>query len=248
MLEPVALTEQDMREQEFLHHQGYLKLPNIFDERTTDLARQALLSFFDLPDDPSSALLETTPLRIYKQYQALQTIPAIKPLATSSNLLGSLEKLLGPNIALTLNRHNHASVHLPDALPDKTHRDHGEHTRGLLTAVIYLEPTTIDNGCTWIIPGSQHWASSNQAVNGGYWLDDMPYSYLAEQAVPLPMGAGDVLVFDAMAFHNAGQNTSSRTRTTVTLGYHSIDQLSGGVDPEKLMLVRGTDVYRGNDD
>jgi hypothetical protein len=46
--------------------------------------------------------------------------------------------------------------------------------------------------------------------------------------------------------HSAGKNHTDGTRLSRTVGYHSVDELSG-VDSSKRALVRGERIYMGND-
>jgi ectoine hydroxylase-related dioxygenase (phytanoyl-CoA dioxygenase family) len=70
------------------------------------------------------------------------------------------------------------------------------------------------------------------------------YEGLLDQALPVPMGSGDVLLFDGTIFHTVGVNHGTGNRTVITMAYQSMDEL-GGV--EKRILVRGERLYRGND-
>ena len=46
--------------------------------------------------------------------------------------------------------------------------------------------------------------------------------------------------------HSAGKNNTDGSRMSMTVGYHSVDELSG-VDGPKRVLVRGERIYMGND-
>jgi ectoine hydroxylase-related dioxygenase (phytanoyl-CoA dioxygenase family) len=72
------------------------------------------------------------------------------------------------------------------------------------------------------------------------------YADLLNQSIPVPMPKGGVLIFDSLIFHARGKNTTEGTRMTATMGYHSVDELSGK-DDSKLMLVHGERLYKGND-
>ena len=247
MADQSNLSAKTMREQEFLRHQGYFRAREVFDQQAVEQAKAAIFNYFGV--DQSSALTSSEHKKpgALKQYQAAQTIPEVMSLITSERLLDVLEGFLGPNIAMPLNRHNHVTVNPPGVNTEGMHRDHGEPTRGLISAVIYLEDADAENGCTHVIPGSHMWATKGHAENGGYWLDDSDFTFMNEQAVPVPMEAGDVLFFDAHIFHGVGQNNSNRTRTSIAIGYHSVDQLADSFDHEKLLVVRGSERYRGND-
>jgi phytanoyl-CoA hydroxylase len=105
----------------------------------------------------------------------------------------------------------------------------------------YLEATTLENGCTWLVPGSHHFPGVNGKIGETDWAQS-----IAEQAVPLPMPAGGMVLIDSMVMHRAGQNTTDDTRMSMTIGYHSVDEISDVPNPKRI-LVRGEDAYSGND-
>jgi hypothetical protein len=49
-----------------------------------------------------------------------------------------------------------------------------------------------------------------------------------------------------MIMHGAGQNRTDGTRISLTVGYHSADELSDVENPKRV-LVRGERRYLGND-
>lgn len=238
------LDQETFLRQDFFRSQGFLRIPDLL---TEDEAEEARLRVAEHLAKIARGVGELATEKSTKSYQAVQNIPGVMEVATNARLLDNLEGLLGPNISLVLNRHNHATTNPAGSEIAGLHRDHGEWSRGLLSAIVYLEDADIENGCTHVIPGSHKWPSLGRAVNGGYWLSDTAFDGLREQAVPVPMKAGGVLVFDAHMYHGVGENTSDRTRTSIALGYHSVDQLALGCDSRRELVVRGEDLYRGND-
>lgn len=233
-----------IRSQEFFRAQGYLRVPHVFDETTCLEVKEAVFDFLGISDVHPVRLAEYET----KRYRAVQDVPHVRDVATHNALIDVVSGIIGPNIALTLNRHNHVSVNPPYSEQAPLHRDHGEWSRGLLTAIVYLEDSTNENGTTHIIPGSHTWYSIGHAQNGGYWLSDSEaHRHLGTQALPVPMNAGDVLLFDGHLYHGAGPNISQKTRTSIALGYHAVDQLRIGHETEQMLVVAGDDVYRGND-
>jgi ectoine hydroxylase-related dioxygenase (phytanoyl-CoA dioxygenase family) len=183
-----------------------------------------------------------------KRYKAVEALPEVVGIIAKQKCMGIINLLCGPNVALTLNRHNHVSLNEPGHSNVGFHRDHGEWTRGLLSAVLYLEDADERNGATRIIPGSHNWYSPGYATSDGYWLDDdvyADYQSRATDAVTVPAKSGDVLFFDGMVFHEPGKNTSATSRMSLTLGFHAIDQLMVPVH-EQILLVAGKNIYRGN--
>lgn len=130
------------------------------------------------------------------------------------------------------------------------HRDILQPSRGLITAAVYLQDSTVDNGATRIVPGSHNlpYVGVPQADGGGTWMaEHREYEGLEEQAVPVPMREGDVLLFNGTLFHGVGYNLSGETRMSITLGYRSVDELDAEPDTMREVLVSGEYTYRGND-
>ena len=160
---------------------------------------------------------------------------------TCDEILNPLESLLGSDIEFVLNRHNH--VYLRDAGSSHSlalHRDVRHWSRTIATVLVYLEDTNLENGCTRVVPGSHHLPAFADLKNDGV------QEIAASQAIPLPMPAGGLLAIDSMIIHSAGINHTDSTRMSMTLGYHSADELTWGDDPRRV-LVRGVRPYRGND-
>nr|WP_202447221.1 phytanoyl-CoA dioxygenase family protein [Streptomyces sp. SID5468] len=232
-----------MTEQQARHYRdlGYLRLPD------PGLPR-------DLLDDVAEmvrARAARLPAGQTKVYRLYQHDPALMHrLVAHPALTGPLTTLLGPNLVYVLNRHNQGSLNAPGAQKDRLHRDILQPTRGLLTAVVYLEEATVQTGCTWIVPGSHRapYVGVPQPDGGGTWMDEHPeLADLTDQAVPVPVPAGGIFIFDGTAFHTAGPNTGSTTRTSVVLGYRAADELDAHPDLDRQIVVAGTHLYRGND-
>ena len=160
-------------------------------------------------------------------------------------ILGPLESLLGPNIEFMLNRHNHIYLRDRKSLASiELHRDCRVWSRNLLSVLVYLEDTHLENGCTYVVPGSHHLPTLS---NFAYIRERKELFEIAWfQAIPLPMPAGGLLAMDGLLLHAAGKNRTDGTRMSMTLGYHSADEFSLP-DDRKHVLVRGERRYGGND-
>jgi len=64
---------------------------------------------------------------------------------------------------------------------------------------IPLQDQTIDNGCTYLVPGSH--LSNKYAPQNAF-----------EQAIPIKSKAGDMIVWDSRTWHAAGNNQTKQTR------------------------------------
>jgi ectoine hydroxylase-related dioxygenase (phytanoyl-CoA dioxygenase family) len=181
--------------------------------------------------------------RVLRLSKVLAREDVFSDAARSAKLLAVLQDLLGPGVDVVLNRHNHVTLRPPGAAQLEWHRDVANWSRPIVSAVFYLENSTIENGCTWILPGSQHMLAYHAELSGHGRMDSL--SRLGDQAVPVPASAGDVLLMNGLALHGAGANQTNATRMSMTLGYHAADELGSREEPDKL-LVAGERVLRHN--
>ncbi len=238
----MKLTGEQVR---FFRHTGYLKLPEVVPRGEVGAMRAVI---------QRHANERIPPLRVDPQDRvthldgAFDRDAVFRRVFCSDAILDPLESLLGPNIELVLNRHNHATINAPGATPFRLHRDILQWTRAIVSVIVYLEETSVANGCTHLIPGSQYLPFVGTPNNGGTWMDEHGvYASLMGQAIPVPMDVGGVLFFDSLLFHTVGANLSDVTRMSVCMGFHSVDELAGNRDDPKRRLVRGERVYKGND-
>lgn len=162
--------------------------------------------------------------------------------ARHSFVLDALEGLLGPNVELLTNKHNHLMVRPPGSEPVYWHAGEETWDARLVTALIYLQDSTLANGCIRLVPGSHHrpFPQPRRPARDWHNSDWLPRS------LPVPMPAGGVPLFDDACFHGADANDSDSSRRSMTLGYRAHD--AHGVDkqdPVKI-LVRGERVYTGH--
>lgn len=227
--------------------QGYFRLLNVYDEsEMTELkdfvyAEAEQETEYDHTDNPNH--------KLYGLYERNPTM--LSKIIGKRALVGALESLLGPNIVFVKNRHNHATINSKTGVPaEGLHRDILQPTRGLVTAAVYLEDSTIDNGATRIIPGSHDlpYVGVPQENGGGTWLaEHEEYAGMDDQAISVPMPRGSVLLFNGLAFHGVGENLTGQPRTSVTLGFRSADELDANPDHDRQLIIHGQHAYRGND-
>lgn len=231
----MELTPQEIQ---LFRHNGFIKFPTQLSKDHVEALKAAALKDIKKAVEPVARQGD----RIIRISAVWQRGGIFQETITCDEILNPLESLLGPNIEFVLNRHNH--VYLRDAGSTHSlelHRDVRHWSRTIATVLIYLEETNLENGCTRVVPGSHHLPAFAH-------LEDETIQQIAtSQAIPLPMPAGGLLAIDSMIIHSAGINRTDRTRMSMTLGYHSADELASGDNPKKV-LVRGTRPYRGNDE
>jgi ectoine hydroxylase-related dioxygenase (phytanoyl-CoA dioxygenase family) len=237
-----GLTPEQVR---LFRHNGFLKLDGQLPAELVARLRQGIGAEVEAETEP---VVRDESGRVVRLSQVFDRRPEFREAATHGSVLDPLEDLLGPNIEIVRNRHNHATLNVASKRSDTFHRDNVQWTQGLLTVIHYLEETNLDNGCTQVIPGT-HFLPAAGVLHR---LDEQPWfaeSGIMGQAVPVPMPAGGLLAIDSLILHRIGPNHTAGTRTSMTIGYRSVDELAGEPDPKtgKTELVRGERIYQGND-
>ena len=233
------LTREEIRH---FRHCGYLMRPGALPPALVAELKETILADMAAGAEP---VVRDENGRVVRLSQVLDRAPVFHQAAPHPPLLNILESLLGPCIEVVKNRHNHATLNLATEQGDTYHRDAVQWSRSLISVILYLEATDLDNGCTKIVPSSHllPYLDTLHRVEEEQWVAG---SGLLSQSVPVPMPAGSALLIDGLIFHRIGPNQTSNTRMSMTFGYHSADELCA-IDDSKRLLVRGERVYRGND-
>ena len=231
----MSLTSEQVH---LFRHNGFHKLKNRLPEELVEKLKEAI--WRNIREEVVPVVRDAEG-RIIRLSGVVDRDPVFLKTASSPLVLDPLESLLGPNIELIRNRHNHATLRrASEHRPEGLHRDVRQWSRTIFTVIFYLEETTVENGCTRVVPGSHHFPGVK-----GRLYDDSVTRQLLEQAVPVPMPEGGMLVIDSMIMHGVGQNRTDGTRMSMTMGYHSVDEIADLENPHR-MLVRGERPYDGN--
>ncbi|UAJ81406.1 phytanoyl-CoA dioxygenase family protein [Leifsonia sp. ZF2019] len=200
------------------------------------------------------ARTEASREHVRKLYRIYDEAPELfEKVFESPKLREELINILGPNVVYVKNRHNQAALNTGDQtnVESRLHRDILYPTRGVVTAALYLDESTVENGATVVIPGSHRLpfvgVTQIDPPGGGTWMDEHgEYAGLSAQALAVPMRAGDILLFDGLLFHTVGANQTEDPRTSVIMGFRSADELDANPDTERQKLIAGEFLYRGN--
>ena len=183
-----------------------------------------------------------TPQDVRRLSKILARDPVYLEAATHPIVLNALAGVLGDNIELLTNKHNHIMVRPPNSAPVPWHSGEELYEPTLITALIYLEESTIDNGCVHLVPGSHLRPFTKPRRPGG----DFRRNPLYQRSLPVPMPAGGVLLFNDCCFHGADVNRSNGSRRSMTLGYRTHDSHDVLKDDPEKILVRGERTYTGH--
>lgn len=215
---------------------GFVKFPRLLPATTVQALKDAISEDIEHATEP---VVRNAEGRIVRLSNVLDRAPIFREVATSPEVIEPLTDLLGPNIELLRNRHNHATLRLPDPRAEALHRDVPQWSRGIVTVLFFLEESTAEKGCTQLVPSSHllPWAEDAKA--------EVARTRIQDQVVRAEMPAGGLLCIDSLLWHGVGANRTTQTRMTVTLGYHSVDDLASVEDPQRI-LVAGRRPYAGH--
>jgi len=229
-------------EQVFLfRHNGFLKLPEPLPAEMVSRLKETIERHIR---DEIAPIVRDRQGRIVRISNLWGRAPTFDEALTSPVILDPLADLIGENIELILNRHNHATLRLAEDPGNYFHRDILQWTRSIVTVLFYLEDTNLENGCTWVVPGTHLLPGLATTTLADH--EPVLRSGVLEQAVPVPIPAGGLLAMNSLVMHSPGENRTPGSRMSMTVGYHSVDELAAVVDPRRV-LVRGERVYLGND-
>lgn len=91
----------------------------------------------------------------------------------------------------------------------------------IATTIVFLDDSTVDNGCLWVIPGSHRdgpWQTRSDGDDfAGNEVDEDRYAS-AEQ-VPVELPAGSTVSFGSLLVHRSAPNTSDQGRRALLYSY-----------------------------
>ena len=224
----------------FFEHNGFVVLPYRLPESTVEKIRQVVLRDIEAAKEPIG---HDEDGNVHRLSNILDRDPIFWETATDPGLLDGLESLIGPNIEVIRNRHNHVMLRTARGGHVYMHRDAFNWTASSVSVIMYLEETNLDNGCTEVVPGTNHLPYAELPLEEN---EKILRSGLLDQHVRVPMPSGGILALNSMTFHSQGPNFTERSRMSITIGYQGANELCGVEDP-KSTVVRGENRYRGND-
>jgi phytanoyl-CoA hydroxylase len=157
--------------------------------------------------------------------------PLLSNWATSAALGEMLRQLLKSDVYLSQCHHNCIMTKQP-AYSSRTgwHRDsrYWHFARAeLISAWLALGNELEENGCLWVIPGSHKTEIDAEQLDALQFLrtDVARNQELLDQAIPVPLKQGDLLLFHSNLFHAAGRNTTDITKFSMVYTYRDANNL-----------------------
>lgn len=170
-------------------------------------------------------------------------------LARDPHILDVVEDLLGSNIQLYYSMLMMKPARQGFRAPWHQDMAFFAHDRAALVACqVYLDDSTLENGCIYVVPGSHKLGLINH-YDGDRFANIVTgdVSHFDAQQVALPLNAGGAAFWHCLTLHSSAPNRSEHSRRGVTFEYKDpSSRLMGGafsrneVRPCGLM-VRGSD-------
>ncbi len=207
--------------------QGYLKIGTTLTTHGTELLLQECMTEWEKekgPFDPESTWLKNSLLAdIHKKSEIARQFYFEGP------LVSIMQQLIGPNIKgvasqLTFKMRGNTK-------PFGWHQDNGYgelDPYNAISTLTALEDTDEENGCLRVLPGSHKRGQIDvsEMFNHHSRNENMSIELDVDesQAVPVPMKAGESLIFDCQTFHQSqGNYSKTRDRRILFLRYADAD-------------------------
>lgn len=199
---------------------------------------------------------------VLKQYVAIhfphKLSPLIKDYLKHPKIIDILKGIVSPNLKCMQSM---LFVKAPGKAGQSWHQDEfyiPTRDKSLAGAWIAIDDATLENGCLWIIPGSNHPgymhprvpSSSSQYAD----VDTVDVSGYPQQAIlPVPVSKGSVVFFNGYTLHSSKRNnTTDCFRTALVNHYMSAESMlpwdqDGNLPPTEdlrdIIMVAGEDPY-----
>ena len=243
------MTDEDLW---YFTHNGFYKVPELLPDDLIDRLNAATDRQIQIGEPPivrENRDEPITPGNIRRISKILDRDPVYLEAAQHPIILDALENILGPNIELVTNKHNHMMIRPGRSYPVPWHSGESPYSYLLVTASIFLEESNLENGCIRIVPGSHQRPFRYQGREDPE--ERRPKGEFREvelyrRSLPVPMPRGGVLLFIDRCYHGSDINETDSSRRALTLAYrpHDVKNVIKH-DPEKI-LVRGERAYSGH--
>ena len=182
----------------FFEHNGFVVLPYRLPESTVEKIRQVVLRDIEAAKEPIG---HDEDGNVHRLSNILDRDPIFWETATDPGLLDGLESLIGPNIEVIRNRHNHVMLRTARGGHVYMHRDAFNWTASSVSVIMYLEETNLDNGCTEVVPGTNHLPYAELPLEEN---EKILRSGLLDQHVRVPMPSGGILALNSNDLSQSG--------------------------------------------
>lgn len=196
---------------------GYLLIPGLLEEHWIHRLKQ---------EEQRFAAQTSNSLSV--QVQLVHRSSTIREFAMNGPHIPTVLEVLGPNVCFT---HQQYVAKRPDekfVTDVPWHQDSGYghlEPANDLTVWMTLDDCDEENGCLWVIPGSHKLGLQKHDSSAGFMTAEV-----SQSGIPIPMQAGDALIFGGLLMHRSLPNKTGEPRVAIYLRY---------CGPEVIMVSKG---------
>ena len=222
---------------------GFLVVDEVFDEAEVTVWRELIESPAVLDSEKHGHLAEST----LHLLELTAKHPSFLNLARDPRIVGRLQDLMGPDIALS-----HSKLAAQAKTAGKGgfgwHQDFAffPHTNtNLIAVMVMLDDATPENGCMRMVRGSHGHGLLNHADSGGNFTyqcqEKSRWESRPDLVTPITPRAGGISLHHCLTLHGSGPNPSGLPRRGLVFQYRADDayQLADTVFTDTGLLISG---------
>jgi non-haem Fe2+, alpha-ketoglutarate-dependent halogenase len=233
-------------EQEFYAENGYLYPIRVFSDTETAEFRREFDDYTAQNKDLLGKMIPRERRAVYGLTHLM--LPWVYQIASHPRVLDAVEGAIGPNILVWGSDWFVKFARDPAFI--SWHQDGaywGLNPPKVTTAWIALSPSTLENGCMQVMPGTQKmqlpqretYALDNALSRGQEIALDVDES----KAAALTLDAGEMSLHHIGIAHGSKANRSDQPRIGIAVRYIAPEVVQKGVERQMVQLVRGKDEY-----
>jgi non-heme Fe2+,alpha-ketoglutarate-dependent halogenase len=233
-------------EQESYAENGYLHPIRVFGDTETAEFRRQFDDYTAQNKDLLSKMIPRERRAVYGLTHLM--LPWVYQIASHPRVLDAVEAAIGPNILVWGSDWFVKFARDPAFI--SWHQDGaywGLNPPKVTTAWIALSPSTLENGCMQVMPGTQKMQLPQRET---YALDnalsrgqEIALEVDESKAVALTLDAGDMSLHHIGIAHGSKANSSDQPRIGIAVRYIAPEVVQKGVERQMVQLVRGKDEY-----
>jgi len=249
----------------FYHDNGYLIVPDLVSPENIAALKKETVEIFRGNRGKIVGLLDVnneTDEEVLKKYVAIhfphKISPLIKKFLSHKNITKVLSKIVSPNVKCMQSM---LFVKAPGKAGQAWHQDEyyiPTRDKSLVGAWIAVDDATVENGCLWLIPGSNKPGYMRKRVDNtsDEYADEDTIDvsdYKTNEIIPVEVKSGTVVFFNGYTLHSSLRNkTTDCFRTALVNHYMSAESMlpwdqDGKLPPTEdlrdIVMVTGKDPY-----
>lgn len=235
---PRTLRYLSPNERAAFYRDGYVAIPDVFPRDELETIDREIDRLLDEPGNDAGGIHPTWIFQVARRSEMARAF------AEDERLLALIEEIVTPGIAI----HSTKLVPKPPHSDDVCHwhqddafyirpDDPDTFSKTRMSVWVPLQDADERNGGLWVVPGSQEWGLQDyHMVETGQRRKVIDReAYANENAIPLRVTAGTVVLFSAMLWHHSRGNHTDRVRRAFIVSYQEATVPKGAGEQWKVL-------------